>query len=290
LPEPGPVLAICCEDEEPELHRRLARIVEHCRGSFADLAALHLISLASESALLATPTGNGLIAPTKLLQRVREAACDLKPKLLLLDNSADVYGGNENDRAQVRQFIGLLRSIAMASGAGVLLTSHPSLTGLSSGSGLSGSTAWNASVRSRLYFKRAIIDKDQEPDPDLRVLEVVKANYGPVGETIMLRWDNGLFLPVAGQSTLEKLAREQKVDSLFLMLLNRWTRQGRAVSDKAKANAYAPSAFASEPEAKADNVSKQELAAAMDRLFRSGRIHSAAYGPPSRGWTKLEQK
>ena len=98
----------------------------------------------------------------------------------------------------------------MASGAGVLLTSHPSLTGLSSGSGLSGSTAWNASVRSRLYFKRAIFDKGEEPDPDLRVLEVVKANYGPVGETIMLRWDNGLFLPVAGQSTLEKLAREQK--------------------------------------------------------------------------------
>ena len=290
LPEPGPVLAICCDDEEPELHRRLARIVQHCGGSFADLAALHLISLAGESALLATPAHNGLIAPTKLLQRVSEAACDLKPKLLLLDNTADVYGGNENDRAQVRQFIGLLRSIAMASGAGVLLTSHPSLTGLSSGSGLSGSTAWNASVRSRLYFKRAIIDNDEEPDPDLRVLEVVKANYGPVGETIMLRWDNGLFLPVAGQSTLEKLAREQKVDNLFLMLLNRWTKQGRAVSDKAKANAYAPGAFAIEPEAKADNVTKQELAAAMDRLFRAGRIHSTAYGPPSRGWTKLEQK
>ena len=290
LPEPGPVLAICCEDEEPELHRRLARIVQHCGGSFADLATLHLISLAGESALLATPARNGLLAPTQLLQRISEAACDLKPRLVLLDNSADVYGGNENDRAQVRQFVGLLRSIAMASGAGVLLTSHPSLTGLSSGSGLSGSTAWNASVRSRLYFKRAIIDKDEEPDPDLRVLEVVKANYGPVGETIMLRWDNGLFLPVAGQSTLEKLAREQKVDNLFLMLLNRWTEQGRAVSDKAKANTYAPGAFASEPEAKADNVTKQEMAAAMDRLFRAGRIHSAAYGPPSRGWTKLEQK
>ena len=290
LPEPGPVLAICCEDEEPELHRRLASIVQHCGGSFADLVALHLISLAGESALLATPAHNGLIAPTKLLQRVSEAACDLKPKLLLLDNSADVYGGNENDRAQVRQFIGLLRSIAMASGAGVLLTSHPSLTGLSSGSGLSGSTAWNASVRSRLYFKRAIFDKDEEPDPDLRVLEVVKANYGPVGETIMLRWDNGLFLPVAGQSTLEKLAREQKVDNLFLMLLDRLTKQGRPVSDKAKANAYAPGAFAREPEAKADNVTKQELAAAMDRLFRADRIHSTAYGPPSRGWTKLEQK
>ena len=39
-------------------------------------------------------------------------------------------------------------------------------------------------MRSRLYFKRAKTDKDEEPDPDLRVLEVMKANYGPIGETI----------------------------------------------------------------------------------------------------------
>ena len=61
LPEPGPVLAICCEDEEPELHRRLARIVQHCGGSFADWGALHLISLAGDSVPPATPARNGLI-------------------------------------------------------------------------------------------------------------------------------------------------------------------------------------------------------------------------------------
>ena len=63
-------------------------------------------------------------------------ACDIRPKLIVLDNAADIYGGNENDRAQVRQFIGLLRGMAIASGAGVLLTSHPSLTGISTGTGL----------------------------------------------------------------------------------------------------------------------------------------------------------
>jgi hypothetical protein len=76
----------------------------------------------------------------------------------------------------------LLRDLAISANAGLLLTSHPSLTGISTGSGLSGSTAWNASVRSRLYFKRAKTEKDEEPDPDLRVLEVMKSNYGPVGE------------------------------------------------------------------------------------------------------------
>ena len=74
------------------------------------------------------------------------------------------------------------------------------------------------------------------------------------------------------------------------MLLDRWNKQGRNVSDKQQANGYAPGPFAKEPEAKADNVSKRELAEAMERLFRADRIHSVAYGPPSRGWSKLERK
>ena len=89
-------------------------------------------------------------------------------------------------------------------------------------------------VRSRLYFKRAITEKDEEPDPDLRVLEVMKSNYGPVGETINLRWKNGLFVPVGGVSNLEKLAAEQAAERLFLTLLNRFTVQSRNLSRKAE--------------------------------------------------------
>jgi RecA-family ATPase len=176
------------------------------------------------------------------------------------------------------------------SGAAVLLTSHPSLTGMSSGSGLSVSTAWNASVRSRMYFKRATTEKDEEPDPDLRVLEVMKANYGPVGETVTVRWKDGLFLPVPAPGSLERMAREQKINDLFLKLLDRFTEQGRNLSDKKTSNTYAPSRFVHEPEAKADHVSKRDLAEAMERLFRAGKIHNVSYGLPSKGWTRLERK
>ena len=291
MPEIGPVLGIFCEDDESEIHRRLARMVEHYGASFADLADLHLISLAGQDALLAAPNHRaGLILPTRLFERVKEAACDLRPRIILLDNSADVFGGNENDRAQVRQFIGLLRGLAITSGAAMLLTSHPSLTGMNTGSGLSGSTAWNASVRSRLYLKRAATEKDEEPDPDLRVVEVMKANYGPVGETITVRWKDGLFLPVPAPGSLERMAREQRVDDLFLRLLDRWNEQGRPVSDKVNANSYAPARFAEEPEAKADRIGKRELADSMGRLFRADKIHNATYGKPSRGWTRLERR
>jgi len=291
MPEAGPVLGVLCEDDESEIHRRLARMIEHYGASFADLADLHLMSLAGQDALLAAPNHRtGLIQPTRLFERVQEAACDLRPRTILLDNSADVFGGNENDRAQVRQFIGLLRGLAISSGAAILLTSHPSLTGMNTGSGLSGSTAWNASVRSRLYLKRAATEKDEEPDPDLRVVEVMKANYGPAGETITVRWKDGLFLPVPAPGSLERMAREQRVDDLFLRLLDRWNEQGRPVSDKVNANSYAPARFAEEPEAKADRIGKRELADSMGRLFRADKIHNATYGKPSRGWTRLERR
>jgi RecA-family ATPase len=286
LPEPGPVLVVCCEDDEHELHRRLDQIVEHYGVTFGDLSKdMHAISLAGEDAMMAVPNKGGLIVPTKLFDRVSQAASDIRPRLIVVDNSADVFGGNENDRAQVRQFITLLRGTAIAAGAGLILTSHPSLTGVSTGTGLSGSTAWNASVRSRLYFKRATTDKDEEPDPDLRVLEVMKSNYGPVGETITPRWKDGLFLPVGGTGGLDKLAAQQRHDEIFMTLLAQFSGQGRNVSDKPTAPTYAPAMFHKEQAAK--GIRKAEMADAMRRLFAANRIHVEQYGKPSRPYTRL---
>jgi RecA-family ATPase len=287
IPEPGPALIVACEDDANELHRRLARILHHYGASFADLKDMHLLSLAGEDALLAKPDRSGLIQATKLFDRLRQAACDIHPKLIVLDNSADVFGGSENDRTQVRQFIGTLRNLAIAAGAGLLLTSHPSLTGISTGSGISGSTAWHASVRSRLYMKRAITERDEEPDPNLRVIEVMKSNYGPVGETITVRWKDGIFLPEPAPGSLEKMATEQAADDLFLRLLSRFSTQGRNVSDKPTANSYAPAAFAKEKEAHDASMKKADLEAAMRRLFTAGKIQVETYGQPSRGWTRL---
>jgi RecA-family ATPase len=291
LPEPGRVLVFCCEDDGDELHRRLDRIIEHCNASFEELSrSMHLLSLAGEDAVLAAPNKSGLIAPTNMCKRLDKAACDLRPRLIVIDNSADVFAGSENDRAQVRQFVTLLRGMAIRANAGLLLTSHPSLTGISSGTGLSGSTAWNASVRSRLYFKRAVTDKDEEPDPDLRVLEVMKANYGPVGETVTVRWNNGLFLPVAGVSNLEKMTAEQKADNVFLDLLCRFTSQDRNTSERTSANNYAPTLFAKEKEAKELTIRKADFEAAMRRLFAANKIAVEPYGFPSRGTSKLVSK
>ena len=284
MPEPGAVLGVCCEDDDKELWRRLDQIAQHYGAAFTEFKDMHLMALAGGETLMATPDRYGLIKATKLFDRIHEAACDIRPKLIVLDNAADIYGGNENDRAQVRQFIGILRGMAIAAGAGVLLTSHPSLTGINTGTGLSGSTAWNASVRSRLYFKRAVTDKDEEPDPDLRVLEVMKSNYGPVGETINLRWKNGLFLPVASIGNLEKLAAEQKADITFLALLKLFADQGQDVNHTS-GHIYAPARFAKHPQA--GGISSAAFAKAMQRLLDSKKIKIEQTGKPSRPFRRL---
>ena len=286
LPEPGPFLYLNAEDEEPELHRRLVDIARHFGTGLAELKDVHILSLAGQDAVLAYPDRDGLIRPTSLFQKLSKTASEVRPKLIALDTSADVFGGNENDRAQVRQFIGLIRGMAITANAGVLIATHPSLTGINTGSGLSGNTAWHNSVRARAYVKPARTEDGAEPDKTLRQIEFMKSNYGPVADAITVRWKDGVFVPEPKTGSLEKLAIEAKADNVFLRLLERFTCEGRTVGER-PGHSYAPALFSQEPEAKAAGLSKVALADAMRRLFASKKIHIEQYGRPSRPASKL---
>src|SRR5690606_35556149 len=111
-------------------------------------------------------------------------------KLVIVDTIADTFGGSEIDRAQVRQYVqACLGKLAQEIGGAVLALGHPSRAGESSGDGTSGSTAWHASVRSRLYQEPATKDGSGP----MRRLSNKKANYGPAGDAFMLRWARGAF-------------------------------------------------------------------------------------------------
>jgi RecA-family ATPase len=152
------------------------------------------------------------------------------------------------------------------------------LTGLSSGSGNSGSTAWSNSVRSRLYLQR-ITDDGHESDPDARLLTTVKANYGRTGGEIRLRWQDGVFEAEAGASNLDRAAGSAKAERVFLALLRAYEEQGRHVSPSPSAS-YAPSRFAKD--ADAEGVTKRALEAAMNSLFAKKAIRVEEPGPASR--------
>jgi RecA-family ATPase len=291
LPEQGPALYLGAEDDEDEIHIRLAAIAKHYGVTFEKLIGdgLKVLCLLGQDATLCAVGKNGRVETTALYRQLFEAAGDLKPKNTSIDTLSRAFAGNEIDRAQVYAFAMHMQALAKVAGGSVTVLSHPSLQGISSGSGISGSTAWHGAFRFRQYL-RGIKTSDEQPDNNLRELQFLKNQYGPLGETLALKYQRGLFLPVPGAGSLERAARDQKMDDLFLMLLDRSIGQGRNVSDKKTANSYAPNRFAGEPEAKEQRATKPELAEAMERLFRANKIHVVTYGKPSQGWTRIERK
>lgn len=217
-----------------------------------------------------------ILKATAIYKTICAAMKREKPALLILDTLADLHAGNENDRAHARQFIGLLRHLAIEYQCAVLLLAHPSLAGMNSGTGLSGSTAWNSSVRSRLYLKR-VKDDAYEADPDARTLETMKANYGPTGGTIALTWMDGVFVPdLPGEDREERNAKAERV---FLKLLAEFTEQGHRVSPNNGSN-LASKVFAELPGS--EGVSKKGFKAAMEKLLGVGWITVEEDGPPSK--------
>jgi RecA-family ATPase len=223
-----------------------------------------------------------------LLEKQVEAQ---RPVLLVLDTAADLFPGNEIIRAQVRQFVGMLRGLAIRHKMAVVLLFHPSQSGMKSGSGTSGSTAWNNSCRSRLYFERIIEHQRDdgagyEPDPDARVLRVMKSNYGRTGGEIVVRWQEGVFVPAAGNSATDesKENREARAEDTFLRLLRRYNTENRPVNANSGIS-YAPTLFAKDDDRQ--GLRKDDFKGAMNRLLRGTRIKNESYGSPSRKRTRL---
>jgi RecA-family ATPase len=285
---PGSVIFFSAEEDADEVHRRLAAILEHQGIGFGDLSGVHLLCMPGDDPVLGRlDKAAGIIRATPLFERLLTAATEIRPSLIVIEAAADVFAGNENDRSQVRQFISLLRRLAMASGAAVLLISHPSLTGMSSGTGTSGSTGWNNSVRSRLYFTGLKAKHGDEAAPDLRELRVMKSNYGPAGEIVRLRWQQGVFVPQGSGATLARVAAEAEVDQAYLDCLDAVHGRSQQVGPYT-GKAYAPPIF--EKMAQAKGYRAKALTAAQERLFNAGRIEVVKMGPPSKSLDRIVRK
>jgi hypothetical protein len=271
----GPCLFYTAEDEADELHKRLACIVEHAGRRLADLTGIRLIPMVDRDPVLGMPAfPTGQIKPTPVFELLMEECAALMPKLVVLDTSADVFGGDEIKRVQVRQFIGHLKQLAVTIDCAVLLLSHPSLTGMASGTGSSGSTAWNNSVRSRLY-----LTAEGERESNSRILRVQKTNYGPPGGEIALHWHNGVFVLDGGPDTVAEGFVNAQIDGVYLALLVKLTGQGQDLSPN-RSSIYAPTVMARHTDAKGYN--KKKLEAAQQRLLDAKRIHVVTEGSPSR--------
>jgi RecA-family ATPase len=286
MPEPGPVMFITAEDDEDEMHFRMSKIVQHYGTSFRALSDLHLMSLAGKDAVMAAVDNKGIVRPTTLWQQLAATAREIRPRWIGLDTAADIFVVDERNRTEARMCISMLRGLCLEIDTAVVLLSHPSLSGIASGSGMSGSTGWNNSVRSRLYLKTP---KKQDSDEDdegslVRVLETMKSNYAALGEPIRLSWKDGLLLNEPGPTSLEKISQDASAQAAFLAILERFNRQDMTASATPTARNFAPRVFAELPEAKALHASeatrKKMLREAMLYLLSKERIFQGT-GPKS---------
>jgi RecA-family ATPase len=288
MPAIGPAIYLGAEDDEKEIHIRFYDIAKHYGVTFKELidGGLHVLCKLGQDATLCALTRSGRVETTGLYRQLYEAAGDIKPKNISIDTLSRAFAGSEIDRVQVYAFAMHMQALAMVASGSVTVLSHPSLQGIASGTGLSGSTAWQGAFRFRQYLKSTPTNDGEPPDTDLRQIEFKKNQYGPSGDTIVLRYQRGLFLPVAAMGSLDKLAAEQAADNLFLELLDKFQSQGRNISHHKNANSYAPAMFVKDPKAKSSGMYKA-LADAMERLFAAKKIKVEDYGRRSHPHTRI---
>jgi RecA-family ATPase len=281
----GPALIIDAEDPEAVIHKRLADILQYHGKKFADVKKdLHPVTWCGEDAVLAgINRSTNRMEPTALYKSLLEMVGDIKPSMIGIASSADVFAGNEIDRSQVQQFIALMTRLTKLSGGGLSLISHPSVRGVDSDTGISGSTQWHNSVRARFYIKSVKADGDMT-NTDLREIIFKKNNYGPINDSVTLQYQNGLFLPV--DSGAVSKASLDAIKDVFLTILRRFNDTNRNVS-AATGPGYAPKAFALEPEAKEAGHGSTILGIAMRELLKDNLVHVAEYGKASRPHYRL---
>jgi RecA-family ATPase len=170
----GPVFGLFCEDEQSELDRKTRAI---CEAEGIDLGLLdqaYLLSRDGHDNILCSFDHDQILL-TDFYWRVDATLALLKPRLGIFDTAADLLAGDFMSTPHVRQFIKVaLGGYCHRHGMAIVLLAHPSASAMASGDGGGFSTAWNNSVRSRLYLRRPKSD-DAEEIADRRVLEIRKA-------------------------------------------------------------------------------------------------------------------
>ena len=206
-----PVLMVLCEDDALEISRRQLAIndwlqVNEITGTGP--SNLFIWPRVGEDNILVTWPQQGEDKPGEFYGQLCEQVQAVKTDqgadelLLVLDTAADVFGGNENIRREVNTFIKTYcGSFCTNYDATVLMLAHPSMSGMASGSGMSGSTAWENSVRARAYFSRS------DDADDVRTLSRKKSNYSQSGDStdMTLLWDQGVYQLPSSPTQIDRI-------------------------------------------------------------------------------------
>ena len=277
----GPCVGVFCEDDADELHRRQTDINAAMGVAWGDLSDLHILPRVGHDNLLMDFDQGGHGTLTKFWHSLYGELEQINPTLVVIDTAADTFGGNENIRPQVRQYVQqALTQIATRLDCAVVLCAHPSASGVASGEGTGGSTAWENSVRSRLYMQR---DEGGQKITMTRK----KSNYSASGNqhSVAMFWYQGALQTYADTDRLAQAmfdSADTRIEHDFFRLLDHVEKQGQRVSASPNGN-YAPRIFAKIGRNVTPPISwsQTQFEDALHRLIDQGRIETR--GAPKRG-------
>ncbi len=267
-------LYLSAEDDRDEMHRRLERVNTHYGLEPADYESELILwdkTMNAQPFLFRDQEG-WQESPFYCL--LNQAVIDLGVRLVVIDSMYNFFGGNELSRTDSTAFMDCLQRLALEAECAIVVLWHPSASGLDSGTGTSGSTAFRNRARQMLYMQMPK-ETEGEVDPDVRLLKIVKSNYGPNNVEYRLRFGNGVLLPDGehGGGFLDeagKARQRQVVKDIFMVCLDAANEQGRYPTDGKNSPRYAPKMFKAMPAG--EGISFQKLARAMEDLFAEGTI------------------
>jgi len=267
-----PTCLVICEDGIDEAWRRSYACANVCElDKEAIKKNVSMFLRLGRNNDLAVMNKSGSLRPGPFMHVLRRhlSLMPAGPKVLIMDTVADLLNCNENQREVVTRFIKqCVCAIAMEFNATPILLSHPP----KSGAEWSGSTAWEGSVRARLFLSH------QNPDDpnDYRILKVGKLNYGKAGTKVMLRYHNGAFLACK----MDEL--DEATDAIVMDYIREAYENDRPL-------AYAPQSPRCVKHTRMIGphgpLSEIEIMDSIDRLMNDGKVEEIENND-HRGWRK----
>lgn len=269
----GRVMFISYEDNEKLIKWRLKSIAREYVLDFESVIKNMRIIDATKAPPIAEEHSSGGVkrliltrSGERVIQKAKAGAFDL----VIIDNASDAYGGDENQRQQVRTFCRHLQNAVSGHDGAVMLKAHVDKNAAkygAAGNSYSGSTQWHNSARSRL----ALVD-------DQIVQE--KLNVGKkLAFPIQLAWVGAVPVPTTmPQAVAVQSARDEADDATILACFAAASEAGNSIPQaETGPHTYVHALVDYAECTEALKADKARIKQSVNRLLRSGRIRREKY-------------
>ena len=223
---PRNVIFATYEDEPAEIKRRLQALASGMPWIYNAFSIikqhLHIVDMRGIGSVWGPGIGKHIQNTGDLLsagEDLRQICEDKQARLLVMDPLSGAFGGNENDRTAVYDFVSSFRGWGDQAQCAMLVIGHLPKSQEGKAAGFSGSTAWEASARSMWMLSKKSFTQGEGKQAETRhywALEHTKANYALLQSEIPLIRINGYWTKASDREdaadALNKIPQEETHD------------------------------------------------------------------------------